>query len=220
MHLKNLVNSHKKISVFLALACLSLLSLFYILVGLSPNLKVINSIPAPDGFLDIKQPNVTIVFESNVPSHVQKQISANVEPQLDHRLVWDKPNELSIVLSDPKLTEETVLINLVYKNKIIHTLPIKVVLSLYSTEQLNEQARLQGIKDLEFGETVKQIYKDLPFLAKLPISNSKYTLVYDFDKKTIRVRLYTDRSQVETEINDLLKSIGVDIKKYPPYYLP
>ena len=220
MTLKTLIVSHKKTSALFAVACLSLLSLLYILAGLNPNLKVINSIPGPDGFLDIKQPTVTIVFESKISSSIQKQISVNTEPQLDRRLVWDKPNELSIVLSDPKLTEETVLINILYKNKIIHALPIKVVLSLYSTEQLNEQARLQGVKDLEFGETVKQVYEDLPFLAKLPVSNAKYTLVYDFDKKTVRVRLYTDRSQVETEINDLLKSIGVDIKKYPPYYLP
>jgi len=220
MDLKNLIVSHKKVFTFLIIACLSIISLFYILFSLSPNLKVIDSIPKPDGFLDIKQPNITIVFGANISSNVKKQISANTEPQLDHRLVWDKPHELSIILSDPKLTEETVLINIVYNNKTIYTLPIKVVLSLYSTQQLNEQARLQGIKDLEFGETVKQIYKELPFLTKLPISNERYTIVYDFDKKTIRVRLYTDRSLVEKEINNLLKSIGVDIKKYPPYYLP
>ena len=220
MDLKNLIVSHKKVFTFLIIACLSIISLFYILFNLNPDLKVVGSIPKPDGFLDIKQPYITVVFETNISSNTQKQISVKIEPQLDHRLVWDKPSELSIILSDPKLTEETVLISTVYKNKTIYTLPIKIVLSLYSTQQLNEQARLQGIKDLEFGETIKQVYKELPFLTKLPISNDKYTIVYDFDKKTIRVRLYTDRSLVEKEINNLLKSIGVDIKKYPPYYLP
>lgn len=79
---------------------------------------------------------------------------------------------------------------------------------------------LQTIDDFQFAQESKKTYEKYPFLNKLPITNSRYNIVFDFQLEKIRVRLKTvTEAEVKDEIEKVLLEIGVDIKKYPVYYL-
>ncbi|KKU94644.1 hypothetical protein A3H89_03915 [Candidatus Amesbacteria bacterium RIFCSPLOWO2_02_FULL_48_11] len=78
----------------------------------------------------------------------------------------------------------------------------------------------QTANDLYFAKTVQKLYAQYPFLRNLPIDTNKYTIVYDYQKQSLRVRLKkVSRKSVEKEINQTLTGIGVDLEKTAIYYL-
>ena len=78
----------------------------------------------------------------------------------------------------------------------------------------------QTANDLYFAQTAQKLYAQYPFLRKLPIDTNKYTIVYDYQKQSLRVRLKkVSRKSVEKEINQTLTGIGVDLEKTAIYYL-
>ena len=78
----------------------------------------------------------------------------------------------------------------------------------------------QTANDLYFAKTVQKLYAQYPFLRNLTIDTNKYTIVYDYQKQSLRVRLKkVSRKSVEKEINQTLTGIGVDLEKTAIYYL-
>jgi hypothetical protein len=88
-------------------------------------------------------------------------------------------------------------------------------------QQLNQQTE----DDINYSETLKQLYQQSPWLKKLPIETNNYRLVYDFETSSFRIRILTIPSSPEeletikqTALNHL-QSIGVDTTIQPYYFL-
>ncbi|MEK7163682.1 MAG: hypothetical protein AAB768_00895 [Patescibacteria group bacterium] len=74
--------------------------------------------------------------------------------------------------------------------------------------------------DLIFSNTIEKAYKEQPFLQKLPIETPNYIIVYDYNKKLIRVRLLSkEKILIKEEIKNKLKEIGVDLLTIKVEYL-
>lgn len=74
--------------------------------------------------------------------------------------------------------------------------------------------------DLIFSNMIEKVYKEQPFLQKLPIETPNYIIVYDYNKKLIRVRLLsTEKTLIKKEIEKKLKEIGVDLSIIKIEYL-
>src|SRR3989304_3090421 len=68
----------------------------------------------------------------------------------------------------------------------------------------------QTANDLYFAKTVQKLYAQYPFLRNLPIDTNKYTIVYDYQKQSLRVRLKNvSRKSAEIEINQTITGMVV-----------
>jgi hypothetical protein len=74
-----------------------------------------------------------------------------------------------------------------------------------------EQAGLQSAADYEFNQSMNKTLKDFPFITKLPLITTKYTILYDFTKDVIRVRMKPNitSQSIATEVQTQLDRIGV-----------
>jgi len=86
----------------------------------------------------------------------------------------------------------------------------------------SQEGLQQTQNDFEFGQIVKKEVEKLPFLTSLPIITNNYVVLYDFEKRLIRVDLSASvtQIQVEEEIKTKLTQIGVDLKKIPLRFSP
>lgn len=90
-----------------------------------------------------------------------------------------------------------------------------------ATPTLEQQMQDQTLYDIEFAQESKATVDKYPFLTKLPIMTTKYNIVFDFQLEKIRVRLKNvSQEEVQNEVEQQLKDIGVDTTKYPVIYLP
>lgn len=79
----------------------------------------------------------------------------------------------------------------------------------------------QNKLDYQFNDLVKSTVNQYPFITKLPIFTDHYTIIFDFETTSIRVRLInTTQAAVSAQVTQQLQSIGVDTTKIPVNYLP
>ena len=94
--------------------------------------------------------------------------------------------------------------------------PQSVIPDIVKDQTIYEQPK----DDLIFSNTIEKAYKEQPFLQKLPIETPKYIIVYDYNKKLIRVRLLSkEKILIKEEIKNRLKEIGVDLLAIKVEYL-
>lgn len=94
--------------------------------------------------------------------------------------------------------------------------PQVVIPDIVKDQTIYEQPK----DDLIFSNTIERAYKEQPFLQKLPIETPNYIIVYDYNKKLIRVRLLsTEKILIKKEIEKKLKEIGVDLSIVKIEYL-
>lgn len=94
--------------------------------------------------------------------------------------------------------------------------PQSVIPDVVKDQTVYEQPK----DDLIFSNTIEKAYKEQPFLQKLPIETPNYIIVYDYNKKLIRVRLLsTEKTLIKKEIENKLKEIGVDLSIIKIEYL-
>lgn len=215
------INISRKKKYFLGLVLVSLISFVYLVVYSQPVLKVVSSFPAQNQPFDFSNPTVSIIFSKELSNTEQSGVSVKMTPEIKFHLLWESRSNLSIIPEDSKILTTNFVINILYHNKTVYSLSTIPLVTKYTSEQLDEQARQQGAKDLIFGQTTTQIYKDLPFIGKLPIMTNQYTIVYDYVQKNIRVRLQngTTKESVIKEVTKVVTDIGVDIKKYPIVFI-
>lgn len=112
------------------------------------------------------------------------------------------------------------------KQKTSVTVPISP--SLTPTPQLSTlvpSTEDQTKNDLIFSQGWDKLQKDYPWYKNLPIVQNYYTIVYDFDKKSFRIRLSAtnfspeQKNQIMNQALENLKKINVDLTKYTYYVL-
>lgn len=215
------INLNRKKKYFLGLALVSLISFVYLIVYTQPTLKVVSSVPTQNQPFDLSNPTISITFSKELSDTEQSGVSIKMTPEIKFHLLWESNSNLSIIPEDSKILTTNFITNILYHNKTVYSLTTIPLFTKYTSEQLDEQARQQGANDLIFGQTTAQIYKDLPFISKLPIMTNQYTIVYDYVQKNIRVRLQNGATKeiVLKEVTKVVIDIGVDIKKYPIVFI-
>lgn len=155
-----------------------------------------------------------IVEFSGVTIKNQTNITYKIFPNIQTSATWKSEQILEIfpqVIFSP-FTEYTVVF--LYEDH-----PIKeITFTTKSYQEMSntEQLQLQSLYDLQYSEDQKKIYKNKPWLSKLPIDNDQYVAVDDPQNNSIYVRIKTstgDISTLQKQIQNQLISIGV-----PQYY--
>jgi hypothetical protein len=81
-------------------------------------------------------------------------------------------------------------------------------------DYLQKEAIDQSVKDYTYGQIIQQSLKKRPYLKMFPIITNRYTLVYDWEKSAVRVRLANTGitpADVETEIREKLSDINAPV---------
>jgi len=91
----------------------------------------------------------------------------------------------------------------------------------FNLNELNSQESTQLIQDaLKYGQALEKLNQTYPWYSKLPIETNEYRIIYDFDKKSFRIRLLQPTSpEIKQKALDALKNIGVDLTIFTYYFL-
>ena len=97
-----------------------------------------------------------------------------------------------------------------------------------SLSDLDQQIKMEDIDDPAIGEELRKIYRQRPWLEKLPLKSKSYIIIFDWAKESIRVRMMIDTdsslsreaqiAKIKTEAPKQLAEIGVDLNKEKIYY--
>lgn len=78
----------------------------------------------------------------------------------------------------------------------------------------------QPPNDQLYGQAIKDIVNQYPWYPKIPIETQEYRIIFDFDKKSFRIRFLTPLSeQIKQAAIKKLVEIGVDLDKFTYYFV-
>lgn len=94
--------------------------------------------------------------------------------------------------------------------------------------QPDEQIQKENIDNPINSENVVQMRQNYPWLNLLPLETKNYVIMYDWPKKSLRIRIIVNATssaayeeqvaQIKKEVNQKLKEIGVDLNTFKLYY--
>lgn len=167
---------------------------------------------------------VTITFQQDLSTDQQEGISFSAQPSIDSTTKWAAANEIQLTPTQLLEGSTTYAISVLYKNESIHTFSFQT--ADISSEQLLEDIRQQAKGDAIFAEDQKEWYQDNPWYAELPIVTNGFTIVYDVEEKSFRIRITLGDDATNAEINaakqealDDLKDIGADPNTQGYYFI-
>lgn len=146
--------------------------------------------------------NFTVSFTRILEEPIQKHITFKVEPPISATTYWLENNYQYYMQLEENLrldTEYKVIV--LYKNKEIFSKTF--LTTAFTFEEVQEQIREQSKADLEFNQAMENLRKDFPWYDDIPIDNSQFTIVYDFDLREFRIRLKTSKNTSPEIIQNL-----------------
>lgn len=176
-------------------------------------------------------PLIKVIFKQKLSPENQKLISLETNPSFSVITNWQEANVLLVTPAETLMPQTLYQIKVFYKGKPIFSWSFSTQPSLETkppevTPQ--EQTKNQGRGDIEFDKVFSDLYEKKPWLKKLPLTSENYVIVYDFEKKAIRVRLILNAnsslsreeqiSQIKNEVRNRLQKIGVDLTTEEIYY--
>jgi len=204
MIIVDFIKRHKVISI---IAFLVLIGLLVLIVRLGA-LKITDVSPKNGSKDVLTSTEINVFFNREIKESEKTQISVDISPQEDVGFLFSK-NQLKIVPKNPlKIATNYSLDIKVNKRKIFS---FSFETRLFTQEQISKEGLLQSRDDLAFGEAYKKFIEVYPWYTSLPIEKSAYRIVYDFEKKSFRIRFKIQVS--DTAENNLIKQALEDLKK-------
>ncbi len=167
---------------------------------------------------------ITITFQQDLSTDQQEAISFSAQPSVDSTTKWAAANEIQLTPTQLLEGLTTYIISILYKNESIHTFSFQTV--DISSEQFLEDIRQQAEGDALFAEDQKEWYQDNPWYAGLPIVTDGFTIVYDVEEKSFRIRITLEDDATNAEIKaakqealDDLEDIGADPNTQGYYFI-
>lgn len=165
---------------------------------------------------------IEIHFSQPLSSRQQNSISLQFTPSIDRPLKWTDDQTLEISPSQPLNIATYYQIQIKYQGQVIYTLSFTTT---PFTEKLRQQIQDQAQDDFIYGQAVEKFNQQYPWYKKLPIITNDYSIGYDFDRESFRIRFSSDipPNQHQQIINDALndlKNIGVNINNIKYYTVP
>lgn len=94
--------------------------------------------------------------------------------------------------------------------------------------QPDEQIKQSNIDNPINNEDVVKMRQENPWLNLLPLETKNYVIMYDWQKKSLRIRIIVDAAssvsyeeqvtEIKNEVNQKLKDVGVDLNTFKLYY--
>jgi hypothetical protein len=112
----------------------------------------------------------------------------------------------------PKIPTQTTPSNTPFSTPTLPDIPSSTAIpdTTPVSESVLKQGAQQAAADYEVGKVFATNINKYPFIVKLPIITNKYTLIYDWDKSAIRVRIANHSiipAEIESEIRQKLSVI-------------
>ncbi len=201
------------------------------LLSLSLNLLSPERIPSVSSITPITEfgislnSNFTITFNQILDSSTKKKISFQVSPSFSTQEEWLENNYQYNISPSALLKENTqYTVTVFYKNKSIFSK--QFLSSQFSLEEEAEHVKEQSQADIEFNEAIENLEKDFFWYKDIPIDNSEYTVVYDYDLKEFRIRLKIPENSSPEAIQTItqkallsMENLGINPKDWGYYVL-
>lgn len=215
-----LLKSIPKPIIFIIIA-LALIILTVVLLYTRPEkLSVVDTSPknlSRDIFVTTE---VSVSFNRAPTEKETKNIEVKIDLSEKFEIMWSNET-LKLVFSSELKTDTKYEIDIKYKNKSIYKFSFST--NPFTKEIIEKEGSLQSEDDLLYGEVYKKFLAEYPWYQSLPINKSDYKIIYDFDRKSFRIRLKVEPEDkkdqdriIENALNDI-KSIGV--KEPVSYYV-
>ncbi len=184
------------IPIILLLVFLSILLLVFNLTKKSAELELIEITPNPTTNSIRIQESVTLQFE-NITEEEKLSTNVLIYPRIDFSGEW---SETKLTLK-PDLywdTEKTYTVLIYIDNAYFDSFSFKVV----GEDELTEEEKniIYNAQISELSEQYSELYKDRPWLEKLPIISDEYVIIFDFENEKIRIRLLDTEGLTSDEI--------------------
>jgi len=189
-----------------------------------PAPMIVSTTPQNESLYIKEDSDLKIVFQNNISEKEKSDIDIKSEPETRFALGWVSDNIL--ILSSPKGLKNNTKYNIsvLYKDRIVKT--INFMTNKNSKEELEAQTLEQSQYDYDFNEDLKAVFEEIPWLEKLPIKSSSHTIVYDFNKNSIRIRLLIpntssedDKKSAKQNALESLSNASIDTETIPYHFL-
>lgn len=169
--------------------------------------------------------NFSISFTQVLNDTTKDNLSFKVEPPISAKTFWlDNNYQYYIELEENLQTNTQYLVTVLYKNKSIFS--HEYLTSAFTTEEQAQHIREQAQEDIKFNEALENMRKEFPWYNDIPIDNSQYTIVYDFDRKEFRIRLKVPENTDTEIVSNLTKkalssmeAVNINPKEWGYYVL-
>ena len=196
-----MVNKNKKTMIIIFVVVL-VVGIFLILLSSGKNLtqpppKITSSAPQNSSKEVEEDSSFSFVFEKEVTEEEKSSISVVSKPKVRLSKSWKSNTVLVLIPLDFMLNNTDYKIQILHKDAVINEVMFKT--ALYSKKELRLQAVEQSEGDFLFNEALEETFEEMPWLQELPIKTQNHTIVYDFDKNSIRIRLLIPSSSSAAE---------------------
>ena len=178
-----------KIYKFIGIITIAIIvfSVFLILSKKQKNedLFFVSSIPKNNERLIFQRSEIIITFNRNITEEDGKNLEVKISPEENINKVYQE-NKIRINPETEFQINTDYKIEVIYKNKDIYTLAFTTI--PVTQQQLQEDGAKQTEADLAFNENYEKFLIDYPWYTELPIEKSNYRIIYDFEKKSFRIR--------------------------------
>ena len=207
----NFFKKHKIISLIVGIVFL--ISLLYVIFQIiqTPNVSITKTVPQDNQQNISVKPTIYVTFNKELSDKEKEFISFETSPMFENKseMIGD-----SLIIVPMKDLEQGIFykINVLYKKNIIHSFSFET--TLFTEDQIKEEGSLQTEGDRLFGDAYINFIKNYDWYQHIPIETSDYRIIYDFNKKSFRVRVLkeTTKEELAEIINDAtnnIKKIGV-----------
>lgn len=190
-----------------------ILIVVFVLIAVKIKVPRIVATQPEDNSVNVSQKvDISILFDRSLNNKDTEKISFEIKPEESYKISFSENSMIVSFKQDLKSDTNYDLV-IKYNNEIIHEFSFQS--TPFTDEIISEEGFLQSIDDLIFSEAFEEFINDYPWYVNLPIEKDQYHIVYDFERKSFRIRIFTpdlDSNQedalLENAINDL-KEIGL-----------
>lgn len=158
-------------------------------------------------FVDTKK-EILVNLNRNISLKEGEDLKVKIFPEEKIEKVYQE-NKIRIRSETEFKTDTKYEIGIYFKEKPIYIFSFTT--SEFNQQQIREDGNKQAIADLAFGERYEDFLKNYPWYQSLPIEKNEYRIVYDFEKKSFRIRFKITTSEDQKEL--IVKTALEDIKK-------
>jgi hypothetical protein len=209
---------------------LGILTLAAVLLGANflrrPRLPEVVSTNPPRGAIGVSDTGpIAITFNQKLAENNRGKITVTATPPHDLLATWDETGfMLSLKPQAPLKSDTLYSLVLTFDTQLLYDFSFTT--QKFSAQELKLQMEEQSQGDRVFAEAEKQLLQTHPWFAKLPLETPEYRIVYDYTRKSFRIRILKpnpspeEKAQIMENALNQLKSIEVDPDKETYYVLP
>lgn len=210
-------NLNKNHLIYITLAIVTVFVIFLAIIlsfaQTYQSIPEISSITPANGSQNVNlNENIVIGFQKELTAKNQANFQLSLAPAVESQAEWTDNKTYTIQPISGLELKTPYTLNIKYKDKIIasSSFTTKTAENLTEAEQIEQQA----IDDYQYQQELNRVYDNNLWLLQLPIDTNDYTIVYDFEKNHLRVRVKQkitadERIILQKQISDLLASKGI-----------